>query len=69
MSFQLSTKFHISFFNRKSQYRSDYEGIDTSQHHREPAVVPKDKQKLYVVPNQKMETVTVTQVDQNNSLD
>ena len=50
---------------RKSQYRVDYEGIDTKLHRREPPVVPKDKQLSYVVPYQKMDTMTVTQVDYN----
>ena len=50
--------------SRKSQYRSDYEGIDTKLHRREPPVAPKDKQQTYVVPYQKMDTMTVTQVDQ-----
>ncbi|CAF0850225.1 unnamed protein product [Rotaria sordida] len=46
----------------KSQYRADYEGIDTSRHLRQPAVIPKDK-KPYVAPIQKMDTISVTQRD------
>jgi hypothetical protein len=40
----------------------DYEGIDTSRHLRQPAAAPKDHQKPYVLPTQKMDTMTVTQV-------
>ncbi|CAF0836200.1 unnamed protein product [Adineta ricciae] len=47
----------------KSQYQSDYEGIDTSRHHRPPPVAPKDRQRLYVPTIQKMDTMTVTQRD------
>ncbi|CAF4250040.1 unnamed protein product [Rotaria sp. Silwood2] len=46
----------------KSQYRVDYEGIDTSRHLRQPAVVPKDK-RPYVAPMQKMDTISVTHRD------
>ncbi|CAF0962145.1 unnamed protein product [Adineta steineri] len=46
-----------------SQYRADYEGIDTSRHHRPPAVAPRDAQKLYMKPLQKMESLTVTKRD------
>jgi hypothetical protein len=49
-------------FHSKSQYRSDYEGIDTSRHPRQPAAAPKDHQKPYVSPIVKMDTMTVTQV-------
>jgi len=66
VSFQRKKNFFFKFiffiFYRKSQYRSDYEGIDINQHHREPAAAPKDLKKPYVVPQQKMETMTVTQV-------
>lgn len=60
-----SKKIFIRSLYRKSQYREDYEGIDTKLHRREPPVAPKDKQLSYVVPYQKMDTMTVTQVDQN----
>jgi len=53
--------FFLSY--RKSQYRSDYEGIDTSLHHREPPASHKDQQKVHIVPSQKMDTLTVTQVN------
>ncbi|CAF3541128.1 unnamed protein product [Rotaria sp. Silwood1] len=46
----------------KSQYRTDYAGIDTSRYPREPAALPKDK-KPYVAPIQKMDTMSVTQRD------
>ena len=47
---------------RKSQYRVDFEGIDTNLHPRQPMAAPKDHQRPYVAPVQKMETMTVTKV-------
>ncbi|CAF3016687.1 unnamed protein product [Rotaria sp. Silwood2] len=48
---------------KASQYRTDYPGHNTTQHPRQPAVVPKDHQQAYVAPMQKMDTLTVTQRD------
>ncbi|CAF3335042.1 unnamed protein product [Rotaria socialis] len=47
----------------KSQYRTDYEGIDASRHTRQPPAAPKDHNRPYVPPIQKMDTMSVTQRD------
>ncbi|CAF4247026.1 unnamed protein product [Rotaria magnacalcarata] len=47
----------------KSQYRIDYEGIDARRHTRQPPAAPKDHNKPYVPPIQKMDTMSVTQVN------
>ena len=54
----------IKEFSRRSQYRVDYEGIDTSRHPRAPLAAPKDR--TYIPPIQKMDTMTVTQVSIND---
>ncbi len=49
-------------FFRDTQYRVDYPGHDTNQHPRQQAAAPKDHQRPYMAPVQKMDTLTVTQV-------
>ena len=53
--------FSLTLF-RESQYHVDYPGYDPSQHPRQPAAIPKDEQRPYMPPTQKMDTMTVTQV-------
>lgn len=52
----------LSLHSSHTQYRVDYPGHDTSEHPREPAAIPKEEQKPYIPPMQKMDTLTVTQV-------
>lgn len=54
---------------RESQYHVDYPGYDPSQHPRQPAAIPKDEQRPYMPPTQKMDTMTVTQVVRDKNLD
>jgi hypothetical protein len=49
-------------FFRDSQYRLDYPGYDTKQFPRQAGAAPKDHQKPYQAPIQKMDTQTTSQV-------
>jgi hypothetical protein len=57
----ISWRCSLSLF-RDSQYHVDYPGYDAIQHPRPPAAIPKDEQRPYIAPTQKMDTMTVTQV-------